>query len=142
MPLCRVLNTADSAHRGQKYPAASVWSVPQRVTVLQGAKRPYVAFFGAAGVGGRPHAHAWLSRSTQGLRARLAAPPHCLHFSMPLAGEASADAADSRVEAQLAELGQVRAQGPATGLGLQESGGLHETCQLSTVSREHSSCFF
>ena len=78
--------------------------------VLQGAKRPYVAFFGAAGAGGQRCTHAWLSRSTQGLRARLAAPPHCLAFSLPLAGAPGAAAADSRMEAQLAELGQARAR--------------------------------
>ena len=69
-----------------------------------------MVFFGAAGAGGRRRAHAWLSRSTQGLRARLAAPPHCLAFSLPLAGAPGAGAANSRMEAQLAELGQARAR--------------------------------
>lgn len=69
-----------------------------------------MAFFGAAGTGGRRRTHAWLSRSTQGLRTRLAAPPHCLAFSLPLAGPPGAGAPDSRMEAQLAELGQARAR--------------------------------
>jgi hypothetical protein len=76
----------------------------------QGCKRPYVAYFGAAGVGGRPAPHAWLSRSTHGLRARLAAPPNCLDFTLPLAGAAgAAGAADPRKAPEVPELGQARA---------------------------------
>ncbi|KAK9797426.1 hypothetical protein WJX73_000930 [Symbiochloris irregularis] len=56
----------------------------------QGARRPFVAFFGASGVGGKPRAHAWLSHSTRGLRNLLRNPPHGLSFSMPLASEADA----------------------------------------------------
>ncbi|KAK9844097.1 hypothetical protein WJX81_004408 [Elliptochloris bilobata] len=82
----------------------------------EGAKRPYVAFFGAAGVGGRLRAHAWLSRSSHGLRQRLAVPPNCLVFSLPLAGAASGDLADARVEAELHDMGQ--AGGPSGGAGV------------------------
>ena len=74
----------------------------------QGCKRPYVAFFGAAGVCGRRRPFAWLSRSSHGLRQRLAAPPHCLEFSLPLAGAAGADVVDPCVEAELREHGQAR----------------------------------
>ncbi|KAL4447618.1 hypothetical protein ABPG75_004837 [Micractinium tetrahymenae] len=37
----------------------------------EGSKKPFAAFFGAAGVGGRPRLHALLTRSTAGLRALL-----------------------------------------------------------------------
>jgi hypothetical protein len=37
----------------------------------QGTPKPFAAFFGAAGVGGRPRLHALLTRSSAGLRALL-----------------------------------------------------------------------
>ena len=37
----------------------------------EGSRRPFVAFFGAAGVGGRPRVHAILTRTTAGLRMLL-----------------------------------------------------------------------
>ena len=38
---------------------------------MQGSKKPFAVFFGAAGVGGRHRLHALLTRSTGGLRALL-----------------------------------------------------------------------
>lgn len=80
---------------------ATIWTQSQEarrsecghVCCLQGARRPFVAFFGSAGTGGRSRVHAWLSHSTRGLRSLLRSPPHGLTFSMPLASEA--DAAES-----------------------------------------------
>lgn len=77
---------------------------------MQGAKRPFVAFFGGAGTGGRPHMHAWVSRSTHGARERMRAAPCGLDFSTPLAPRAQAEAAaakDERIQAELLEIGQV-----------------------------------
>lgn len=78
--------------------------------LVQGAKRPFVAFFGGAGTGGRPHMHAWVSRSTHGARERMRAAPCGLDFSTPLAPRAQAEAAaakDERIQAELLEIGQV-----------------------------------
>lgn len=50
---------------------------------MQGSKRPFVAFFGAAGVGGRPRLHALLTRTTAGLRS-LMATSLGLGFALPL----------------------------------------------------------
>lgn len=74
----------------------------------QGSKRPFVAYFGGAGTGGRQHAHAWMSRSTHGLRERLRSVPHGLVFSTPLAPEAEPAAVkDERIQAELREIGHV-----------------------------------
>lgn len=77
---------------------------------VQGAKRPFVAYFGGAGMGGRPHMHAWLSRSTHGVRERMRSDPCGLEFCTPLAPRAQAEAAaakDERMQAELLEIGQV-----------------------------------
>ena len=50
--------------------------------MLQGAKKPWAAFFGAAGVGARPRMHAWLSHTQRGLRAVLRQ-QYRLHFTLP-----------------------------------------------------------
>ncbi len=60
---------------------------------LQGSKKPFAAFFGAAGLGGRPRLHALLTRSTAGLRTLLSG-GQGLGFVAPLL---PADA-DRRVE--------------------------------------------
>ena len=68
-----------------------------------------MAYFGGAGVGARGRMHAWVSRSTQGLRERLRCEPHGLRFGTPLAphvAEAS-DVKDERMRAELAAIGQV-----------------------------------
>jgi hypothetical protein len=112
-------------------PAWHAWC-SQRARGLwrQGCKRPYVAYFGAAGVGGRAAPHAWLSRSTHGLRARLAAPPNCLDFTLPLAG--AAGAAETRMAAELPELGQART--------LQRSVA-HDICRLpARTAQLHRAC--
>jgi hypothetical protein len=51
--------------------------------LVQGSKKPFAAFFGAAGIGGRPRLHALLTRSTSGLRALLAG-GHALGYDSPL----------------------------------------------------------
>lgn len=84
---------------------------PKPGRARQGAKRPFVAFFGGAGTGGRRHMHAWVSRSTHGSRERMRAAPCGLDFSTPLAPRAQAEAAaakDERIQAELLEIGQAR----------------------------------
>lgn len=70
-----------------------------------------MAYFGGAGTGGRPHMHAWLSRSTHGVRERMRSDPCGLDFCTPLAPRAQAEAAaakDERMQAELLEIGQAR----------------------------------
>ncbi|EIE24517.1 hypothetical protein COCSUDRAFT_61947 [Coccomyxa subellipsoidea C-169] len=89
------------------------------LVTAQGTKRPFVAFFGGAGTGGRPHMHAWLSRSTHGARERMRAAPCGLDFSTPLAPRAQAEAAaakDERIQAELLEIGQKKAPQSAAGV--------------------------
>lgn len=69
---------------------------------LQGTKKPFAAFFGAAGVGGRPRIHALLTRSTSGLRALLGG-GMALGFAAPLL--------PSEADRRAAALDQVRAVG-------------------------------
>ena len=52
---------------------------------MQGAKTTFTAFFGAAGIGGRAGIHAFISRSTRGLRKMLKEAGDGLEFTMPLA---------------------------------------------------------
>ena len=66
-----------------------------------------MAYFGAAGTLGRPSMHAWLSRSTHGLRERLRAEPHGLVFTAPLALGADVSARDERMQAELKEASQM-----------------------------------
>ncbi|CAL5222421.1 g4783 [Coccomyxa viridis] len=73
----------------------------------QDARKPFVAYFGAAGTLGRPSMHAWLSRSTHGLRERLRAEPHGLVFTAPLALGADVSARDERMQAELKEASQM-----------------------------------
>ena len=75
--------------------------------LVQDAKKPFVAYFGAAGTLGRPRMHAWVSRSTHGLRERLRAEPHGLVFSTPLAPSADVRFRDERMQAELMEASQV-----------------------------------
>ena len=75
--------------------------------LLQDAKKPFVAYFGAAGTLGRPRMHAWMSRSTHGLRERLRAEPHGLVFLTPLAPGADITFRDERMQAELREASQV-----------------------------------
>ncbi|CAL8467510.1 g7048 [Coccomyxa elongata] len=85
----------------------------------EGAKRPFVAYFGGAGMGGRPHMHAWLSRSTHGVRERMRSEPCGLDFCTPLAPRAQAEAAvakDERMQAELLEIGQRKAPTSAAGI--------------------------
>ena len=56
-----------------------------------------MAYFGAAGTLGRPRMHAWMSRSTHGLRERLRTEPHGLVFSTPLAPGADITFRDERI---------------------------------------------
>ena len=74
---------------------------------MQDARKPFVAYFGAAGTLGRPRMHAWMSRSTHGLRERLRAEPHGLVFSAPLAPGADVSARDERMQAELKEASQM-----------------------------------
>ena len=74
---------------------------------VQDAKKPFVAYFGAAGTLGRPRMHAWVSRSTHGLRERLRAEPHGLVFSTPLAPSADVRFRDERMQAELMDASQV-----------------------------------
>ena len=53
-----------------------------RHSAAQGAKKPWAAFFGAAGTGGRPRMHAWLSHTQRGLR-RVLREQHGLRFTLP-----------------------------------------------------------
>ena len=55
---------------------------PDRLVSLQGAKKPWAAFFGAAKTGGRPRTHAWLSHTQRGLR-RVLREQHGLQPSLP-----------------------------------------------------------
>ena len=73
----------------------------------QDARKPFVAYFGAAGTLGRPRMHAWMSRSTRGLRERLRAEPHGLVFTAPLAPGADVSFRDERMQAELKEASQV-----------------------------------
>ena len=66
-----------------------------------------MAYFGAAGTLGRPRMHAWMSRSTHGLRERLRTEPHGLVFSTPLAPGADITFRDERMQAELKEASQV-----------------------------------
>ena len=52
---------------------------------MQAAKTSFTAFFGAAGIGGRAGIHAFISRSTRGLRKMLKEAGGGLEFTMPLA---------------------------------------------------------
>ena len=79
-----------------------------RASAAQDAKKPFVAYFGAAGTLGRRRMHAWVSASTHGLRERLRREPHGLVFSMPLAAGADAAPRDERMQAELREASQVR----------------------------------
>jgi len=80
---------------------------PSACANVQDAKKPFVAYFGAAGTLGRPRMHAWVSRSTHGLRERLRAEPHGLVFSTPLAPSADVRFRDERMQAELMEASQV-----------------------------------
>jgi len=80
---------------------------PSASANVQDAKKPFVAYFGAAGTLGRPRMHAWVSRSTHGLRERLRAEPHGLVFSTPLAPSADVRFRDERMQAELMEASQV-----------------------------------
>lgn len=51
--------------------------------------------------------HAWMSRSTYGLRERLRAEPHGLVFTAPLAPGADVSSRDERMQAELKEASQV-----------------------------------
>jgi hypothetical protein len=66
-----------------------------------------VAFFGAAGTGARKKIHAWMSHSSQGLRAILQQ-EHDVKFELPIAPN-SGQRLDLSQEhqAELTELGQV-----------------------------------
>ena len=74
---------------------------------VQDAHRPFVAYFGAAGTLSRPRMHAWMSRSTHGLRKRLRAEPHGLVFTAPLAPGADVSAREECMQAELKEASQV-----------------------------------
>lgn len=69
---------------------------------VQGTKKPFAVFFGAAGVSGRPRLHALLTRSTSGLRALMTG-GLALGFEAPLL--------PSEAERRAAELDQVGAAG-------------------------------
>ncbi len=73
----------------------------------QDARKPFVAYFGGAGTLGRPRMHAWMSRSTHGLRERLQAEPHGLVFTAPLAPGADVTSRDGRMQAELKEASQM-----------------------------------
>ncbi|KAK9816957.1 hypothetical protein WJX72_007445 [[Myrmecia] bisecta] len=72
-----------------------------------GARKPFVAFFGASGMAGRRHMHAIVSRSTQGMRAMMAGKDHGMTFSMPLAPEAQPAANQQHLE-ELKKYGQAK----------------------------------
>eukprot|EP00884_Botryococcus_braunii_P004524 jgi/Botrbrau1/14072/Bobra.182_3s0019.1 len=74
----------------------------------EGSKRPFVAFFGAAGLGSRRKIHAWMSHSSHGLRTVLQE-EHDVQFVLPFAPPTGTSNMKADHNAELSDLGQEKA---------------------------------
>lgn len=81
--VCSILRfVAPGAQRCPEVCSLLLRTQQQHRVLLQGARKPWAAFFGAAKTGGRPRTHAWLSHTQRGLR-KVLKEQHGLHPSLP-----------------------------------------------------------